>query len=137
MRWLSAVRLDARGMQRLLGALEADLMEALWAGAERTAPEVYAALGQRVTLNTVMTVLMRLTDKGLVARTGTRRNYRFRSAVSRAEFVAEVTRQLAQGMVQDFGDLAAVAFSEAVGAVPPAAPGESRRGGGDREDGGR
>ena len=137
MRWLSAVRLDARGMQRLLGALETDIMEALWSGAERTTPEVYAALGQRVMLNTVTTVLKRLTDKGLVTRTGTRRSYRFRPAVTRDEFVAAVTRQLAEGMVQDFGDLAAVAFTEAARATTPAARDGSRRIGGDRENEGR
>lgn len=112
-------------------------MEALWADGERTAPEVYAALGQRVMLNTVMTVLVRLTDKGLVVRTGTRRNYRFRPAVSRAKFVAAVTRQLAQGMVEDFGDLAAVAFTEAARATPPGARGGSHPIGGDRKDEGQ
>lgn len=112
-------------------------MEALWAGGEHTAPEVCAALGQRVMLNTVMTVLVRLTDKGLVVRTGTRRNYRFRPAVSRATFVAAVTRQLAQGMVEDFGDLAAVAFTEVVHTSPPIACDGSCPIGGDREDDGR
>lgn len=47
MRWLSAVRLDARGMQRLLGALEAGIMETLWSDGERTAPEVCSAVGHR------------------------------------------------------------------------------------------
>lgn len=135
MRWLSAVRLDAWGMRRLLGSLEAAIMEVLWQSGERTGPELHAAMGRRVALNTVQTVLTRLTDKGLVARTGTRRNYRFRAAVSRAEFVASVTRELAQGMVADFGSLAAVAFTEVVRSAPPLAANESRPTGGAGADG--
>lgn len=130
MRWLSAVRLDARGMRRLLGSLEAEIMEALWVGGERTGPELRAALGQRVALNTVQTVLTRLTERGLVARTGTRRNYRFRAAVSQEEFIAAASRELAEGLVTDFGNLAAVAFTEVVRSAPPAAADASRPAGG-------
>lgn len=135
MRWLSAVRLDARGMRRLLGSLEAEIMAALWLSGEHTGPELHAAMGQRVALNTVQTVLMRLTDKGLVARTGTRRSYRFRAAVSREELIAAATRELAQGLVADFGSLAAVAFTEVVRSGPPVATDPSRPAGGAGADG--
>jgi len=105
--WLPSVRLDAHGMHRLLGALEAEIMQALWERADRSAPEVHQALGRRVALNTVVTVLNRLTDKGLLRRSGTRRSYRYQPAHTRAEFVTSVTRELVEGMVRDFGDVAA------------------------------
>lgn len=112
-RWLPSVRLDARGMERLLGALEAEIMQVLWQRGESTAPEVRAALGNRVALNTVATVLSRLAAKDLVERRGQRRPYRFRPLFGRDEFVAAVARELVAGMVEDFGDAAAVAFIEA------------------------
>lgn len=100
-------------MERLLGTLEAEVMEALWQRGESTAPEVRAALGDRVALNTVTTVLSRLARKGLVQRRGQRRMYGFRPRLSRDDFIAAVARELASGMVRDFGDAAAVAFVEA------------------------
>lgn len=88
-------------------------MQVLWERGEAGAPEVMAALDGRVALNTVVTVLNRLTAKGLLRRSGARRSYRHRPLCTQEEFVASVTRELVRGMVQDFGSAAAVAFTEA------------------------
>lgn len=126
--WRPNVRLDERGLRRLLGALEADLMEILWARGESSATEAHAALGGRVALNTVVTVLTRLVAKGLALRSGARRNYRFRPALGRDEFVAGIARELVEGMILDFGTVAAVPFAEVARGVLPADAGRADEG---------
>ena len=125
--WQPAVRLDAVGMRRLFGPLEADVMEVLWRECPVSAPQVRAALPEAAALNTVVTVLGRLTAKGVLLRSGTRRHYRYAPTVGRDDFVAGVARRLVAGMVGDFGDVAAAAFAQAAVAPAPAR-GADRRG---------
>lgn len=61
--------LNEQGLQRVLGGLEAAVMEVLWKHGPQTIAEVQKALlPQRLAFNTVMTVLSRLVAKGLVTR---------------------------------------------------------------------
>ncbi|MGC5309908.1 BlaI/MecI/CopY family transcriptional regulator [Micromonospora zamorensis] len=58
-----------KGGRRAPGTLEAEVMGVLWAHAEpMTATEVQAAIGGDLAYNTVQTIMIRLHDKGLVAR---------------------------------------------------------------------
>jgi predicted transcriptional regulator len=64
---------------RRLGALEAELLDLLWAADEPLgARELAAALsGKARAYTTVVTVLTRLVEKGLVARVGDGRRFRY------------------------------------------------------------
>lgn len=58
-----------KGGRRPPGTLEAEVMGVLWAAVEpMTATEVHAAIGADLAYNTVQTIMIRLHDKGLVAR---------------------------------------------------------------------
>lgn len=71
------------------GALEHDVLEALWASDRGLAPgEVLERLGADLAYTSVATVLSRLHTKGLVERRMHGRAYRYRAAVSEGEMVA-------------------------------------------------
>jgi predicted transcriptional regulator len=65
----AAARQDGRRARRAAGALEAEVLGALWAADGPLTPtELQHALGAGLAYNTVHTILTRLQDKGLVAR---------------------------------------------------------------------
>lgn len=118
---LQTFRLRERGLGRVLGGLEAAIMEILWDGGPLAIAEVQAALTPRqLAFNTVMTVLNRLAAKGLVRREqGGRRSF-YSPTRSREAFLADLTRDVAGGLVRDFGDYAVVQFVEALEREDPA-----------------
>jgi predicted transcriptional regulator len=79
------------GTWRMLGNLERAVMERLWSASEpQTVRQVYRDLSSQRELayNTVMTVLCRLTDKGLAVRSRDGRAHRYVAARSRDDLVA-------------------------------------------------
>lgn len=110
-----AFRLKERGLERLLGGIEAAVMEVFWSqqGALSIA-EVRAALApaRPLSFNAVMTVMNNLVGKGCLdrRRSENARSYRYQACVSREDFVGQVTREVAQGLVRDFGELAVSQF---------------------------
>jgi predicted transcriptional regulator len=79
--------------------LEGDVLAVLWAASEPLAPgDVLAALGADLAYTTVMTILVRLCDKGVIERTKVGRAYAYRPVVGETEVVAgRVGRLLAHG----------------------------------------
>jgi predicted transcriptional regulator len=75
--------------RRPMGALEHDVLLVLWGMADGGTPaDVLDALGQDLAYTTVMTILTRLWQKGLVERERRGRAYLYRPAVSEAELTA-------------------------------------------------
>ncbi len=121
---INVFRLGKRGLERVLGSLESEILEALWAF-ERpaTAGEVRRALCARrpLSFNTVMTVMNRLVEKGLLAKEGGPGPYRYRPCYSREAFLTELARGVASGLVRDFGDYAVSQFLAALVDEKPSA----------------
>jgi predicted transcriptional regulator len=77
------------GKRRPMGSLEAGVLDVLWqAGSPLTPAQVLEALDQDLAYTTVMTVLTRLYDKGIVARARSGRAYSYVPVVSEAELAA-------------------------------------------------
>ena len=75
--------------RRANGTLERAVLECLWrADAPQTATEVRAELGDDLAYTTVMTILSRLFEKGLVAREAKGRAYLYRPVVGAGELAA-------------------------------------------------
>jgi len=116
-------RLDARGLERVLGDLEAAIMESLW---ERPIPatirEVQEHLStQRVlAFTTVMTVMNRLVDKGLLVRTKVGRRHRYRPALDREAFLTDVAYEISRALMGDMSEFAVAQFAAAVAEADPA-----------------
>ncbi|WP_329081249.1 MULTISPECIES: BlaI/MecI/CopY family transcriptional regulator [unclassified Streptosporangium] len=98
-----------------LGNLERSIMEALWSHPEGLfAQDLADALPSTPAVTTVLTVLVRLSRKGLVTRERTGRAHLYRAAGGKDVFVAEAMRQVLDGA----GDVEA-AVSRFVGSVSP------------------
>ncbi len=108
---LRRIRRAVRG--ELLGPLETEVMELLWDRGPATVRDVVDLLdGSRgLAYTTVMTVLVRLHAKGLLARERVGRTYVYRASHTREEHRARISRDLARGLVSEFGDAALAAFS--------------------------
>jgi predicted transcriptional regulator len=102
---------------KVLGPLEADAMNVLWAGqAPMSVRDVMQRLNEGrlepLAYTTVMTVLTRLADKGVLARVRDGRGYVYEPAVS------DVAQIAVRGVVRDFGDAALAHFVDEARADP-------------------
>ena len=107
---LRRIRRAAEG--DLLGPLESAVMDRLWKRGPATVRDVVDDLRSRdLAYTTVMTVMVRLQAKGLLARDRNGKTYVYRAVYTRAEHRERVSRDLARGLVSQFGDAALAAFS--------------------------
>jgi predicted transcriptional regulator len=104
-------------LSRVLGPLEAEVMQAMWSAGERMS--VRAMLdrlneGRRPPLayTTVMTVMARLAEKEILRRERDGRGYVYEAAVPDAASIA------VRGVMRDFGDAAIAGFVDEARADP-------------------
>lgn len=105
--------------EKFLGPLEAMVMERLWKRGTATVREVVEDLGRTRALayTTVMTIMTRLHEKGLLERERDGKTYVYRPAVSRQEHRERLSRELVRGLVDEFGAVALAQFAEELGGV--------------------
>lgn len=104
-----------------LGPLESSIMELLWAHGEGSVSWVAERLARRKrpAYTTVMTVMGRLTAKGLLRRRLEGRAYVYEPAKSKAEFMADLSRFRVRALVRDFGDVALAHFAQELEGADP------------------
>ncbi len=111
-------------VEKLLGELEARVMGVLWEGGATTVRDVLAAVNQKrqrpVAYTTVMTVMSRLADKGLLRRRLVGKTHHYEPAQSREQFLRESSREVVSALVADFGEVAIVQFLEQIELLDPA-----------------
>lgn len=113
-------KLDQRGLARVFGELEAAVMGVIWGLGEASVAEVCQRLSAGANYKTVMTVMNRLVTKRVLRRQRASRAFIYRPVETRAAFEQRLSRQVAEGLVLDFGDLAVAQFVDALSAVDPA-----------------
>ncbi len=96
----------------LLGPLETDVMEAVWARGEATVRDIHAALSARrdIAYTTVMTTMSRLATKGLLARDSSGLAHRYRPAISRDDYADSTVRSVVDWLVKRFPEPAVSYF---------------------------
>jgi len=101
-----------RIVEKHLGSLEAQVMRVLWERPDLSVREVLQLLprGRSRAYTTVMTVMNRLAEKGLLERRPTGRAFIYRPGLSEREFVEQLTRRMVRSLIGDFGDTAVVHF---------------------------
>lgn len=124
---IPAFRLDHTGLARLFGELEARVMEIIWQLEEATVGDVLTRLGDGYHYNTVMTVMSRLADKGILTRRREGRAHVYTPVEEREAFLARVSRDVAEGLLREFGALAIAQFIDAASTVDPALVAELRQ----------
>lgn len=102
-------------VNRYLGPLEAGIMAALWDLPRASVREVTERLnrertGKPLAYTTVMTVMSRLAEKGLLLRQLAGKTYDYRATCSQDEFLAQVSNERVAALVEEFGELALTQF---------------------------
>jgi predicted transcriptional regulator len=86
---------DQANKRRPAGALEAEIVAALWAAGEPLTPKsVQAELGGKLAYTTVMTALTRLHEKGVVSREKRGRAYAYTAVLDSPGIAAARMREL-------------------------------------------
>lgn len=112
--------LDGSGPTRVLGELQARIMEAVWQLGSPTGKEICDALGPGAHYKTVLTVANRLVEKGLLIREpADGRAFCYRAVEEREAFLRRIAGSVASGLVGDFGRSALAQFVQAAEEVDP------------------
>lgn len=117
--------MNEEGLNRFFGPLEARIMDILWSSEGLSIKEVQSILNQAspISVNAVMTVMNRLVDKGHLTKvqTGTGRAQvaKFSTKQSREQFLAEQTKEVSQGLIQEYGSLVVNHMIDALDDVGP------------------
>lgn len=87
-------------------------MEVVWARGEATVRDVHEAIGRKRPLayTTIMTVMTRLAEKGILRREMVEGAYVYRPAEPRAAFEARAASRLLKEALDAYGDAAIVSF---------------------------
>lgn len=102
------------GPERRLGSLEARVVRDLWCHGESTVAEVLERLnregGRELAYNSVMSVMARLSDKGILTRYRDGRAYRYVAALGPDDLSAHLARREVRALLSDFGEAAVTGF---------------------------
>ena len=98
-------RRPGKGVEKLLGELELAVMRIAWSRETVTVRDVLDVLAKKRTLayTTVMTIMGRLADKGLLVAEKEGRTYRYQAAQTQAQFETQAAGQVVQSLITDFG----------------------------------
>ncbi|OAH54761.1 MULTISPECIES: BlaI/MecI/CopY family transcriptional regulator [Bacillaceae] len=100
-------KMNESGLNRFFGPLEAKIMDILWSGEERTIKDVQLELEKEKTtnFNTVMTVMNRLVEKGLLQKRAEGRTSMFKTVLTREEFVNTQSKEMTHELMDEFGSV--------------------------------
>ena len=113
---------SGRGAEKLLGELELEVMHVIWERGIVTVRQVLETLVETRPLayTTVMTVMNRSADKGLLIVNKQGKTYHYRPAYTREAFEAQAVSQVVQSLITDFGgEIAISQFVEQLTATDP------------------
>ncbi|MBI5491730.1 MAG: BlaI/MecI/CopY family transcriptional regulator [Deltaproteobacteria bacterium] len=106
---------------KILGRLEQEILEVLWARGEATGKAVFSEIkGTReIALTTVLTVLERLCKKGFVKRTKGDSVYIFSPAYTKEGFAKEVSGEVLRGIFEISRSGACASFVDTLADTDP------------------
>ncbi len=113
-----------KGLRKILGDLEADVMEAVWALGRATVHDVHgqlAAADRELAYTTIMTVMSRLADKGLLTKRKNGAAYLYLPVATKEEFTRRTMGTVLSELLDDFTAPAMSQFVELVGEQDEAA----------------
>lgn len=106
---------------RPLGELEQAIMEVVWRFGTASGRDVFSALTRKRDLayTTVMTVMNRLVDKGILDRKENGKQYHYRARFCREEYDKRASGRIIRGLIRSFGDLAIAQFVDTLDETDP------------------
>ncbi len=116
---MAVMKDTVEGAAAVLGPLEQRVMARLWQSGSQAVGEVMDALNgsadRQLAYTTVMTILVRLHEKGLVTRQKEGRGYRYTAAVDEASLEAQVGRRELNRLIERYGAASVAGFAAALG----------------------
>ena len=116
---MAAMNDTMEGPTAVLGPLEHRVMARLWQAGPQAVGEVVNTLNgaaeRQLAYTTVMTILVRLHEKGLVTRQKEGRLYRYSAAVAEASLEAEVGRRELNRLIDRYGAASVAGFAAELG----------------------
>lgn len=102
------LRPSESGVRKALGDLEADIMELVWQKDLCSVREIFELLeaDREIAYTTVMTVMSRLSDKGILKKEREGKQYLYAPAVSKDEFSQTMFSSVLKGFKADLGSKA-------------------------------
>lgn len=96
---------DRKGLGKVLGDLEAEVMEEVWDRGACTVRDLYEGLRlkKKIAYTTVMTVMARLAEKGLLAKDREGTAFVYRPTMSKEDFNRKVVGEVVSGLLDGFG----------------------------------
>jgi len=100
------LRTSRKGIRQVLGDLESDIMELLWKESPASVRDIHENLARErsIAYTTVMTVMGRLAEKGLLRREQHGRAYLYVPTQNREQFCSEAISTVMQGLLGGFGE---------------------------------
>lgn len=104
------------GLRKVLGDLEAEIMEVIWSKSLHTVRDVYEELRlhKKIAYTTVMTVMGRLAEKGLLRADKEGTAYHYYPTMSREEFERETLKKVVDSVMEFNAEGAINYFAEKV-----------------------
>lgn len=111
------LRTQQKGIRQVLGDLEADIMEQVWQESPASVRDVHERIAKKRTIayTTVMTVMSRLAEKGLLKREQRGRAFLYAPVQTRDEFCSDAISTVMRGLLGGFGEPVLSNFVETVG----------------------
>ena len=99
--------MNENGLNRFFGPLEAKIMEILWNNEEMTIKDVQRVLEQEkmTNFNTVMTVMNRLVEKGILQKRSEGRSSLYKPVQSRIDFLNAQSKEMTHELMDEFGNV--------------------------------
>lgn len=104
------------GLAKVLGKLEADIMELIWQQEISTVREVCDQLSKirkrGFSFNTIMTIMNRLVQKGLLEKRQGDNCYEYKSKLNKKEFLDNISDNVIKDLMRDFKPYVLAHFAE-------------------------
>ncbi|MFQ5708930.1 MAG: BlaI/MecI/CopY family transcriptional regulator [bacterium] len=112
---------NKKGLRKILGDLETDIMTLIWKKGALTVRQVYDQLQEErdMAYTTVMTVMSRLADKGLLEKLKVGAAFVYRPTTSREEFTQSTVKKVVNELLQDFAAPTMSLFLDSMEKVDP------------------
>lgn len=112
---------NKKGLRKILGDLETDIMEIIWKKGDLTVRQIYEIFQKKrySAYTTVMTVMSRLADKGLLEKIKQGNAFVYRATTTRDEFTKSTLQKVINELVKDFATPAINQFLDSMENVDP------------------
>lgn len=99
-------RPSEKGLRKVFGDLEADIMDVVWRRSPATVGDVWQVLrkDRDLAYTTVKTVMGRLAEKGYLKKRAHGRAYAYAPTMDREKFLRSVSEEILEGLFLDFGE---------------------------------